>query len=82
MIYGPIAAEALAKAKSLDPTNPRVYLQEALDKYNTPEQWGGSKTEGKKMLEDAVKKYEAFKPQSSIHPNWGLLSAKYFLSQP
>jgi len=82
MTYGPIAAQALAKAKSLDPTNPRVYLQEALDKYNTPEQWGGSKTEGKTMLEDAIKKYETFKPQSSIHPNWGLNSAKYFLSQP
>ena len=82
MTYGPLAAEALSKAKALDPTNPRVYLQEALDKYNTPEQWGGSKTEGKKMLEETVKKYEAFTPKSSIHPNWGLRSAKYFLSQP
>ena len=82
MTYGPLAAQALAKAKSLDPANPRVYLQEGLDKYNTPEEWGGSKTEGKKLLEEAVKKYEAFIPKSSIHPNWGLRSAKHFLSQP
>jgi hypothetical protein len=81
MTYGPIAAEALAKAKTLDPGNPRVALQEGMDKINTPEQWGGSVTEGKKMLEDAVKKFETFKPQSSIHPNWGLSSAKYFLNR-
>jgi len=40
-----------------------------LDKYNTPAEFGGSKEEGKKMLEEAVKKkYDAFKPESSIHP--------------
>ncbi len=82
MTYGPAAAEALARAKSLDPLNPRVTLQEGLDLVNTPEQFGGNKTEGRKLLEDAVKKFQAFKPQSSIHPNWGLRSAQYFLAQP
>lgn len=81
MTYGPMAEQALAKAKSLDPTNPRVDLQEGLDKYNTPEQFGGSKTEGKVLLEKAIKKFETFKPQSSIHPSWGLRSAQYFLAQ-
>jgi len=42
-----------------------------LDKYNTPAEFGGSKEEGKKMLEEAVKKYDAFKPESSIHPKLG-----------
>lgn len=80
MTYGPAASNALATAKKLNPENPRVYLQEGADKYNTPEQFGGSKEEGKKMLEDAVKKFESFKPESSIHPNWGLGQAKYYLS--
>lgn len=81
MTYGPAAAQALATAKKINPNNPRVYLQEGLDKYNTPEQFGGSKTEGKKILEVAVQKYESFKPESSIHPSWGLGQAQYYLSQ-
>ena len=81
MTFGPAAEEALATAKSLNPANPRVTLLEAQDKLFTPEQFGGSKTEAKALLEDAVKKFEAFKPESTIHPSWGLRSAQYFLTQ-
>lgn len=77
---GQAAAEALAKAKKLNPDNPRVYLQEGQDKYYTPEQFGGSKTEAKQLFERAVKQFEIFKPASSIHPNWGLTQVNYFLS--
>lgn len=81
MTYGPAASAALETAKKLNPDNPRVYLLEASDKINTPEQYGGSKEEGKKILEEAVKKYEAFKPESNIHPTWGLTQVKYYQSQ-
>jgi hypothetical protein len=81
MTYGPAAEEALNKAKSLNPSNPRVTLLEAQDKLFTPEQFGGSKTEAKKLFEEALKKYETFKPETSIHPTWGLAQAKYFLSE-
>jgi len=81
MTYGPAAEEALAKAKSLSPANPRVTLLEAQDKLFTPEQFGGSKTEAKKLFEEAIKKYETFKPETSIHPSWGLQQAKHFLSE-
>ena len=77
----PAATEALEKAKSLNPENPRVYLLEAQDKFYTPEQYGGSKTEAKTLFETAMKKYDAFKPESSIHPQWGKNQAEYFLSQ-
>lgn len=77
--YGPKAAEALAKAKTMDPANPRVYYLEGQDKYYTPEQFGGSKTEAKKLFEEAVKRYEAFKPETALHPQWGKGSAVYFL---
>ncbi|MDP4263995.1 MAG: hypothetical protein Q8941_15815 [Bacteroidota bacterium] len=80
MTYGPAASQALETARKLNPENPRVYLQEGLDKYTTPEQYGGNKEEGKKILEEAIKKYEAFKPESSIHPNWGLNLAKRFIA--
>lgn len=81
MTYGPPAAEALEKAKKLNPENPRVYLLEGQDKFYTPEQFGGSKTEAKKLFEEALKKYEKFKPESSIHPAWGVNQVKYFMTQ-
>ncbi len=75
------ASEALELAKKLDSSNPRIYLLEGQDKFFTPEQFGGSKTEGKKLFEEAIKKFETFKPASTIDPSWGLGQAKYFVSQ-
>jgi len=78
---GPAAVEALEKAKSLNPANPRVTMLEAQDKYYTPEQYGGSKTEAKVLLEESLKKFDSFKPESSIHPHWGKAQVVYLLSQ-
>jgi hypothetical protein len=78
--YGLAASEALQKAKQLDPLNPRTYLLEGQDKFYTPEQFGGSKTEAKALFEESIKKQESFKPVSSIHPKWGMGQAKYFYS--
>jgi hypothetical protein len=80
MTYGPAAAEALATAKKLNPENPRIYVLEGTDQYNTPEEYGGSKVEAKKLLDLAVQKFSTFKPKSSIHPTWGKGQAEYFLS--
>ncbi len=80
MTNGMAAAAALEKAKALNPENPRVYLLEGIDKFFTPEQFGGSKTEGKKLFEEASNKFQSFKPLSSIHPVWGVGQVKYFLS--
>ena len=77
----PIATEALSTAKKLNPENPRIYLLEGMDKYFTPEQFGGSKEEAKKLFEEAMKKFETFKPESGIHPNWGRGQTQYFMSQ-
>ncbi|MBD0276578.1 MAG: hypothetical protein ICV81_01245 [Flavisolibacter sp.] len=81
MQYGPQAQQALEKAKQLNPENPRVYLLEGQDKLYTPEQFGGSKTEAKRLFEEAVKKYDAFKPESTIAPNWGRGTTQYFMGQ-
>ena len=81
MTYGPQAAEALQKAKTLNPENPRVYLLEGQDKFYTPEQFGGSKTEAKALFEQSMKKYESYKPESDIHPQWGKSQVVYFLGQ-
>jgi hypothetical protein len=79
--YGPIASEALETAKKLNPENPRVYLLEGQDKLFTPEQFGGSKQEAKELFEQALKKYETFKPETAIHPNWGKSQVSYFMAQ-
>ena len=81
MTYGPIAEQALETAKKLNPENPRVFLMEGQDKFYTPEQFGGSKAEAKVLFETAMKKFEVAKPESSIHPSWGLPTTQYFISQ-
>lgn len=81
MQFAPRAQEALDKAKSLNPDNPRVYLLEGQDKFYTPEQYGGSKAEAKKLFELAQQKYNAFQPASSLSPAWGKGSLQYFLTQ-
>ena len=81
MQYGPIAEQALQTAKKLNPENPRVYYLEGVDKFQTPEQYGGSKTEAKRLFEEAAKKYAAFKPATTIDPNWGRPTVQYFLGE-
>jgi cytochrome c-type biogenesis protein CcmH/NrfG len=81
MQYGAKAQEALETAKKLNPENPRIFLLEGEDKFYTPEQFGGSKTEAKKLFEEALKKYDSFKPASDIDPNWGKNMVAYFLNQ-
>ena len=81
MQYGPLAEQALQTAIKLNPENPRIYLLQGQDKFFTPEQFGGSKTEAKKLFEEANKKYASFKPASTIDPNWGRPVVQYFLSQ-
>jgi len=81
MTYGPQAQEALQTAKKFNPENPRVYLLEGQDKFYTPEQYGGSKSEAKQLFELASKKYDSFKPASDIDPNWGKAMIQYLMSQ-
>lgn len=81
MTYGPQAQEALETAKKLNPENPRVYMLEGQDKFYTPEQFGGSKTEAKKLFETAMQKFDAFKPVNNLQPVWGRHTTEYFLSQ-
>ena len=81
MKYGPEGAQALEAAKKLNPENPRVLLLEAQDKFYTPEQFGGSKTEAKKLFEQAIVKFDAFKPASAIDPSWGKAVTQYFIAQ-
>lgn len=80
MTYGPEAQAMLEEARKLNPDNPRVYLLEAQDKYFTPEQYGGSKEEARRLFEKAQKLFDSFQPETPIHPQWGRGQLGYFLS--
>jgi hypothetical protein len=69
--YGAVIQQEIDKAKKQDPANPRPYYLQGQNLRNTPEQFGGGCNTAKPLLEEAVKKFEAFKPASSISPNWG-----------
>lgn len=73
--------ETLQTAKKLNPNNPRVYLIEGQAIFTTPEQFGGGSAKAKPLFEEAVRKFDAFKPESSISPNWGRQSAVYMLKR-
>lgn len=81
MTDGAKATEALEKAKALNEQNPRVYILQGQDKFYTPEQYGGSKEEAKKLFEKANEIFMTIRPGSSIEPQWGRSQVNYFLSQ-
>jgi len=78
--YGAIAAEAIAKAKAIDPNNPRPYLLEGQYLMNVPEAFGGGKSVAKKLFEKSVELFVNFKPASSLHPSWGKEQAEQLLA--
>ncbi|RYY86210.1 MAG: hypothetical protein EOO15_15100 [Chitinophagaceae bacterium] len=80
MTYGPQAAAALATAKQLNPENPRVYYLEGQDKFFTPAQFGGSKEEAVVLWNEALKKFDSFKPADPLAPTWGRRNTEYFLT--
>lgn len=79
--YGPLASNFLKKAKELDPTNPRPDYLIGQNLLYTPVQFGGGKEVALPVLEEALKKYEAFKPENSISPDWGKKIVKNILEQ-
>lgn len=81
MQEGPIAQNALAKAKELDTNNPRITLLLAEDAYFTPEQYGGSKPKGVELFKKALEQFAVYKPKTALDPNWGKAEAEFFLSQ-
>ena len=64
-------SEYLSKAKSQNPENPRPFLLEANTKLRIPESLGGGKNAAKPIVEEAIKKFDSFKPENAYSPNWG-----------
>jgi hypothetical protein len=79
--YGAVSEAAIAKAKKLNATNPRIYLHEAQGVFFTPETYGGGKQKALPLIKIAIQHFEQFKPVSSIMPNWGNATALYMLKE-
>ena len=62
---------ALDKAIGLNPENPRPYYLRAITLLNMPEDFGGGAAVAKPLFETAREKFESFRPESPIWPDWG-----------
>ncbi|MFC0181127.1 hypothetical protein SAMN04515674_11979 [Pseudarcicella hirudinis] len=71
MKYGQVFEGAIAKAKSINPENPRAYSLKAQNLFYTPEQFGGGLKNACPEIQKSLEKFAGFKPASSISPNWG-----------
>ena len=71
MQYGKESSEALEKAKTQDPSNPRPYFLIGQSLKYTPEQFGGGCGTSLPQIENALARYESFKPASDLAPTWG-----------
>lgn len=79
--YGALSGMAIAKAKSINPANPRIALHEAQGVFYTPEAYGGGKQKAMPLIKAAIDQFAAFKPVSDIMPNWGAEAAQYMLAE-
>ena len=77
--YGPLANNYFKKAKELDPTNPRPDYLIGQSLLYTPVQFGGGTEVARPILEESMKKYESFKLENSISPDWGKIMLKNIL---
>jgi hypothetical protein len=71
MSYGTISSREIDNSIAQDSTNPRPHLLRGQAMRYTPEQFGGGCTNALPHLEEALRKFEAFKPVSELHPSWG-----------
>jgi tetratricopeptide (TPR) repeat protein len=71
MEFSQKAAEYFGKAKNLNPENPRIYFLTGMNVYYTPEQYGGGKKAACPYFQEAIEKYDSYKPESPISPDWG-----------
>ena len=79
--YGGKFQSALTTAMVYDSENPRAYYLQAMNAYFTPENFGGGHVKAKPIFETALEKFNNFKSESKMHPNWGFYESTYFLSE-
>jgi hypothetical protein len=71
MKFGSAFEGAIAKAKEINPENPRAYTLKAQMVYYTPQQFGGGAEKACPEIQTAIQKFANFKSTSPFAPTWG-----------
>lgn len=79
--YGKIYEDNLAKAKELNPDNPRIYYLTGTSKFFTPKMFGGGKKAALPYFEKAQGLYAKEKSDDITKPFWGKEANGYFIKQ-
>jgi len=79
--YNKACLETFRKARELDPENPRSYLWEGVNLFNTPSFMGGGKEKALPLIEKSIEKFETFHLNDSIFPDWGKQYALMILAK-
>ena len=69
--FSPLSHQALDKAISLNPENPRAFFLKGQNVLFTPVFYGGGAETALPLLQKANEKFANFKPESPLHPTWG-----------
>ena len=77
--YGRLSSTLLDSAEAHNANNPRIYMTRGSGVYYTPPMFGGGKGKAKPILEEAIKKYDAFVPANTIVPHWGKFHTQQLL---
>jgi hypothetical protein len=81
MQYGAEASKALATAKQIDPSNPRIYFLEGQSVFGAPAQFGGGTDKAKPLFEKSIQLFSTFKPTNELYPTWGKQAAESMLAK-
>ena len=76
MQYMELIYSSLARAKALNPENPRIYFLEGVNKANLPPAMGGGPDVARPILEESVAKFETFTQDDPLWPQWGEEAAR------
>jgi hypothetical protein len=69
--YAPIASKSYEQALQLNPDNPRALSLLAQMQYGSAQFFGSSTAEACNTLQQALAKFESYKAESPIAPQWG-----------
>lgn len=71
MSLGPKSSEAMEKAMTLAPKNPRVWIISGTQDYFTPSMFGGDKEQALEKFKKAARLAEQESVSDPLKPNWG-----------
>ncbi|MBE2279637.1 MAG: hypothetical protein IAE91_04535 [Ignavibacteriaceae bacterium] len=77
--YGTLFNKKVEEALELNPKNPRALALKGVSLYNMPEPMGGSKAKGLVIIQEAYDNFLVEKPESDLHPNWGISMLNQYL---